>query len=618
MGEYRPVMSDYRESRAQRTAGSEFPQARELEKLLDYEPDTGTNVIGIEVMVDYRNIRAVKESGPDKVDNAIGTGNPCLVDTVVRWELFGVWEVFFGRCLGDVWGLSPGDMAIVRIMMELDYAKQSTADDGRLRSRNDSRILRAKRVKGDLEVWTYVRTCPASHYEFASATTCLRLSRFEAHSGLKLESKVEKFRVILQVLRKVVQHQSFILSRACRATLTLNLDRMTWLLDAKYHGQGVVIDEMGRTGPEWGYESVGEAAILSLALVLYDWVITLDDEIHFMWSGKFMWTRILFAVDRELDTETETDCPPGNDSIHNVFLAISDPSDHICKIWYFYFVFSVPGSALPTTFIAQLRIYAMYNCNRRLFFFMFAYVSTTLTFQLPILMLMIVKTETFRLPPTYTACFGTVPYPYTLPYFIQWVPYLTYEIFMFVLAMYKSVLLAREHPETPHLIYVLLRDSLVFYGGTLAMVLVNCLVNALGRSRGCVSLCAGGASREPESASSLGREYVRSERASGEPRGRDKREGKRQEEYGEAGTNAMGARGISETKVRRKSQSEEGRIKGGRAKDGDDSEGRGKGWTARKGERVRGRDKRVNGEEGRTMSREGERTREMEGDGERA
>ncbi|KAI0070290.1 hypothetical protein K474DRAFT_875683 [Panus rudis PR-1116 ss-1] len=82
----------------------------------------------------------------------------------------------------------------------------------------------------------------------------------------------------------------------------------------------------------------------------------------------------------------------------------------------------------------------------------------------------------FRLPPTYTACFGTVPYPYTLPYFIQWVPYLTYEIFMFVLAMYKSVLLAREHPETPHLIYVLLRDSLVFYGGTLAMVLVNCLV----------------------------------------------------------------------------------------------------------------------------------------------
>lgn len=87
----------------------------------------------------------------------------------------------------------------------------------------------------------------------------------------------------------------------------------------------------------------------------------------------------------------------------------------------------------------------------------------------------------FRLPPIYTGCYAVDPLPYLLPYWVEWVPYLVYESFIFGLAIYKSVLLAQDQPETPWLIYVLLRDSIVFFGGTFSIVLVNCLINAIGR-----------------------------------------------------------------------------------------------------------------------------------------
>ena len=85
------------------------------------------------------------------------------------------------------------------------------------------------------------------------------------------------------------------------------------------------------------------------------------------------------------------------------------------------------------------------------------------------------------MPPVHTGCYAVDPLPYLLPYWVQWIPYLAYESFIFGLAIYKSVLLARDQPETPWLIYVLLRDSIVFFGGTFSIVLVNSLVNAVGR-----------------------------------------------------------------------------------------------------------------------------------------
>ena len=87
----------------------------------------------------------------------------------------------------------------------------------------------------------------------------------------------------------------------------------------------------------------------------------------------------------------------------------------------------------------------------------------------------------FRLPPVHTGCYAVDPIPYLFPYWLSWVPYLAYESFIFALAIYKSFSLARDQPETPWLVYILLRDSIVFFGGIFSIVLVNCLVNALGR-----------------------------------------------------------------------------------------------------------------------------------------
>ena len=150
--------------------------------------------------------------------------------------------------------------------------------------------------------------------------------------------------------------------------------------------------------------------------------------------------------------------------------------------------------------IAQLRIYAMYSCNKKLLAVMVAAVALSFGVQGPILLIMVIKAKSifllvsdtlpvlnflllpaFRLPPVHTGCYAVDPIPYLFPYWLSWVPYLAYESFIFALAIYKSFSLARDQPETPWLVYILLRDSIVFFGGIFSIVLVNCLVNAIGR-----------------------------------------------------------------------------------------------------------------------------------------
>ncbi|CAL1698636.1 unnamed protein product [Somion occarium] len=224
-------------------------------------------------------------------------------------------------------------------------------------------------------------------------------------------------------------------------------------------------DAEARLGPEWGGESVVQGAwdirvtraiwILSLALVLYDYVLTFGDEVNWMWNGKFLWTRVLFAVSRYWTIV--------NLVIHNVVLALSSPPDRVCilltsvfkawfaeylkqlcRVWYFYVVFATAGTSLTTTIISQLRIYAMYNCNRKLLMAMGAAVSLSFGLQGPVLLIMVIRAETFRLPPVYTGCFAADPYPYLLPYWVQWMPYLTYECFIFVLAIYNTGQLSHQ------------------------------------------------------------------------------------------------------------------------------------------------------------------------------
>ena len=75
-------------------------------------------------------------------------------------------------------------------------------------------------------------------------------------------------------------------------------------------------------------------------------------------------------------------------------------------------------------------------------------------------------------------CFAhnSVSYAWTV-----WFGILVFESAMVGLALYKCILNYRDPGNTPQLLKILLRDSILFYGGVALVALINCLVWAFGR-----------------------------------------------------------------------------------------------------------------------------------------
>ena len=59
-----------------------------------------------------------------------------------------------------------------------------------------------------------------------------------------------------------------------------------------------------------------------------------------------------------------------------------------------------------------------------------------------------------------------------------WVPQLGFETVVFGLAIIKACQVARSGPHTPKVSVVILRDSVVYFGGILAILIANLIVYA--------------------------------------------------------------------------------------------------------------------------------------------
>ena len=60
---------------------------------------------------------------------------------------------------------------------------------------------------------------------------------------------------------------------------------------------------------------------------------------------------------------------------------------------------------------------------------------------------------------------------------------IVFESTLFILAVSRSIQFAFGGGTTPHLMFILIRDSVMYFGGILAVVLTNCIVWAVGRVR---------------------------------------------------------------------------------------------------------------------------------------
>lgn len=74
------------------------------------------------------------------------------------------------------------------------------------------------------------------------------------------------------------------------------------------------------------------------------------------------------------------------------------------------------------------------------------------------------------LPPEFPGCIPVIKDTYIWAY---WVPMAAFESVLFLLAIIKSVQVARAESNTPRVLAILLRDSVLYFGGVIAVILTN-------------------------------------------------------------------------------------------------------------------------------------------------
>ncbi|TFY60837.1 hypothetical protein EVJ58_g4897 [Rhodofomes roseus] len=122
-----------------------------------------------------------------------------------------------------------------------------------------------------------------------------------------------------------------------------------------------------------------------------------------------------------------------------------------------------------------MRLYIMYRCNRALLITLCAIFVVELTVETTIIAEVIynLKDITLSIDIPVSGCVAVGIKQWAWAY---WVPVMIWEALLLVLSLYRSAQQAREEAGTPHLMVVLLRDSVLYFGGALASILANFIV----------------------------------------------------------------------------------------------------------------------------------------------
>jgi len=121
--------------------------------------------------------------------------------------------------------------------------------------------------------------------------------------------------------------------------------------------------------------------------------------------------------------------------------------------------------------IYVLRIYALYGCNRRVLLLLCVIYVGVFTSENVIIGIVIRDAVFDPLPlPTFTGCLPSNIKPYAWTF---WMPMLIFETILLAMSIFRSVVLAANDWQTRRLVFVLLRDSVVYFGGVILAILAN-------------------------------------------------------------------------------------------------------------------------------------------------
>jgi len=213
------------------------------------------------------------------------------------------------------------------------------------------------------------------------------------------------------------------------------------------------------------YRFSREMWMVSLVLVVYDYILTFNDEVTFLWNGKLNWARVLFFLCRYW--------PGMNLVLDNVVLAWNHPPSRVCFIWYNWIIYSGVVSRLVVAMILLLRIHAIYEQNKRLILGLSFFLSLALVTEVVIAGVASAQLQSIPLPDGFSGCAPTNIPPYAWSF---WLPMMLFEFSLVLLVVVKWIRLSRSGVSAQNMMLILLRDSVIFFGAALAVILTNCII----------------------------------------------------------------------------------------------------------------------------------------------
>ncbi|KAJ3557048.1 hypothetical protein NM688_g1684 [Phlebia brevispora] len=236
--------------------------------------------------------------------------------------------------------------------------------------------------------------------------------------------------------------------------------------------KSVVIYDTKRSILLHDYRLTREVWFACAAALVYDYFLTLSDEIAYMWRGRWTAPKILFCIARYWTL------------INVILFQISWMTTACvlvsCAVFYWWFTYASTVNHTAVGLILILRIYAIYDCNRKLLYTLIVLFALTVTAETVFISFVIVRMHTAHMAGWMVGCIPVHSLIHTWAY---WIPMVFFHGLLFLLILVKIGYILSQDGKTsnPGLMKVLLRDSVVSFGGALAFIVLNLVIWSVGR-----------------------------------------------------------------------------------------------------------------------------------------
>jgi len=217
----------------------------------------------------------------------------------------------------------------------------------------------------------------------------------------------------------------------------------------------------------WAVLSTKASVFASVAFLWYDYLITLDSEIEFIWTRRWSLEKLLFIFNRYFGLCT---------LLLNTIIEYSTlfPTMHFCESLSWFRGAMELTAIINAQIVLQARIYEVYNRSKKLLFIM-AGLSVPKLIATLLILGVGMPDGVFEQPIRGLAGCWTPNRSHL--YFLCMVPTLLFESFLGLLMLYQTWIAYKD--ENRSLLKELLHDSSMYFLPVYATVLINCLIWAL-------------------------------------------------------------------------------------------------------------------------------------------